>query len=87
MTGEASATVPRSALAALAGSAGVTDVAPAVEAVPDAVSQGVAKSRASTWLNATPATTGAGVTVAIVDTASEISAPKSPPGPCRRARR
>ena len=41
VAGEVSATVPRSALTALAGSAGVSDVAPAVEAVPDVVSEGV----------------------------------------------
>jgi subtilisin family serine protease len=85
VAGEVSATVPRSALTALAGSAGVSDVAPAVEAVPDAVSEGVAKSGASTWLNATPATTGAGVTVAIVDTgfgnlSAEVAAGALPAG-------
>jgi subtilisin family serine protease len=64
--GEISATVPRSALASLAGAAGVADVAPAVQAVPDAVtSQGVQASGASTWQAA--GTTGAGVTIAIVD--------------------
>ena len=83
--GEVSATVPRSALTALAGSAGVSDVAPAVEAVPDVVSESVAKSGASTWLNATPATTGAGVTVAIVDTgfgnlSAEVAAGALPAG-------
>ena len=85
VAGEVSATVPRSALTALAGSAGVSDVAPAVEAVPDVVSEGVAKSGASTWLNATPATTGAGVTVAIVDTgfgnlSAEVAAGALPAG-------
>ena len=60
-------------------------MAPAVEAVPDAVSQGVAKSGASTWLNATPATTGAGVTVAVVDTgfgnlSAEVAAGALPAG-------
>jgi Subtilase family len=69
VTGEVSATVPRSALVSLAGSSGVSEVAPAVEAVPDVVSEGVAASGATTWLNATPTgTTGAGVTVAVVDT-------------------
>jgi subtilisin family serine protease len=85
VTGEISATVPRSALAALAGSAGVTEVAPAVEAVPDVVSQGVSKSGASTWINATPATTGAGVTVAVVDVgfgnlSAEVAAGALPAG-------
>jgi subtilisin family serine protease len=85
VSGEVSATVPGSALTALAGSPGISDVAPAVAAVPDVVSEGVAKSGASTWLNATPATTGAGVTVAVVDTgfgnlSAEVTAGALPAG-------
>jgi subtilisin family serine protease len=85
VTGEVSATVPRSALPVIAASAGVADVAPAVEAVPDVLSEGVSKSGASSWINATPATTGAGVTVAVVDTgfgnlSAEVAAGALPAG-------
>ena len=85
VTGEVSATVPRSALVALASSSGVSEVAPAIAAVPDVVSQGVQASGAATWINATPGTTGAGVTVAIVDVgyenlAAEVAAGALPAG-------
>jgi hypothetical protein len=85
VTGEVSATVPRSALVALATSSGVSEVAPAIAAVPDVVSQGVQASGAATWINATPGTTGAGVTVAIVDVgyenlAAEVAAGALPAG-------
>ncbi len=60
-------------------------MAPAVEAVPDAVSQGVQTSGATSWLNASPATTGAGVTVAVVDVgfgnlSAEVAAGALPAG-------
>ena len=60
-------------------------MAPAVEAVPDVVSQGVQTSGATTWLNASPATTGAGVTVAVVDVgfgnlSAEVAAGALPAG-------
>lgn len=64
---EVSARVPRASLAGLAASAGVREVVPAVEAVPDNAgpSEGVATSGASAWQSA--GTNGSGVTMAIVD--------------------
>ncbi|HEY3090396.1 MAG TPA: S8 family serine peptidase [Jatrophihabitantaceae bacterium] len=59
------AIVPRSALATLARTPGVTAVRRPVRAYPDAVSEGVAASRADTWQSA--GRNGAGVKVGIVD--------------------
>jgi Subtilase family/IPT/TIG domain len=60
-----SAVVPRSALATLAGTPGVTSVEPPVRAYPDVTSEGVATSNANVWQSA--GKTGQNVKVGIVD--------------------
>jgi hypothetical protein len=59
------AVVPRGALATLAGTAGVKSVDKPVRAYADAISEGVAASKASVWQSAGQG--GAGVKVGIVD--------------------
>jgi hypothetical protein len=73
-SGAVSAVVPRTALATLAASAGVTDVTKPVMAFIEGTtcpsstcSQGVADSGAATWQTGSPPDAGAGVTIGIVD--------------------